>query len=82
MVRISSEWVAINTSKGESTAMSDGFSPDSCIPSRNIPIEFESYPGMVFLIRKSGTDYNDDCRDNSLIALMNISRSGDSQNEE
>ena len=40
------------------------------------------YPGVVFLIRKIGTDYNDDCGDNSLTALMNISRSGDSQHAE
>ena len=56
-----------------------GFSPDSLSPPQNIPIRFESYPDVTFLLRKIGKDYNDDCNDNSLAALMNISRSGDAQ---
>lgn len=80
LTRIGSKWIAINTTKGESTAMPEGFSPDSCVPPLNIPVKFESYHGVVLLIRKIGRDYNDDCGDNSLTALMNISRSGDSQN--
>ncbi|MBI5593284.1 MAG: hypothetical protein HY881_22715 [Deltaproteobacteria bacterium] len=79
MIKMDSKWVAVNTSKGESTIMPEGFSPDVCVPPQNIPIEFESYPGVVFLIRKIGRDFNDDCGDDSLSALMNISRSGDSQ---
>lgn len=79
IVRTGSRWVAINTSKFESTAMPESFSPDSYMPPRNIAVKFESYPGVVFLIRKIGRDYNDDCGDNSLSALMNISRSGDPQ---
>ncbi|MDD5678795.1 MAG: hypothetical protein PHW60_12535 [Kiritimatiellae bacterium] len=76
IVRIDSQWIAINTSKGESTALPAGFEPDSCAPPQNIPIRFQSYPGMVFLLRRIGTDWNDGCGDNSLSALMNISRSG------
>lgn len=80
MMKIGSRWIAINTTKGKSTAMPEGFSPDSCMPPLNIPIKFESYHGVVLLIRKIGRDYNDDCGDNSLTALMNISRSGDPRN--
>ena len=78
MVRIGPKWIAVNTTRSEIVTMPAGFSPDSCIPPRNIPIRFESYPpGVVFLLRKIGKDYNDDCGDDSLSALMNISRSGD-----
>ena len=79
MFKTDSKWIAINASKGESATMPEGFSPEACVPPRNIPIAFKSYPGVVFLIRKIGRDFNDDCRDDSLSALMNISRSGDSQ---
>lgn len=79
IVKIDSKWIAINTSKSEWTAMPEGFSPDSLSPPKNIPIRFESYPDVTFLLRKIGKDYNDDCNDNSLAALMNISRSGDVQ---
>jgi len=77
MVKIDSRWIAINTSKSQWTAMPEGFSPDSVTPPKNIPIKFESYPDVTFLLRKIGSDYNDDCNDNSLAALMNILRSGD-----
>ena len=78
LVKIRSEWIAINTSKGDTKMMPEGFSPDSFAPPRNIPIHFDSYPDdVVFLLRKIGRDCNDDCGDNSLSALMNISRSGD-----
>jgi hypothetical protein len=77
LVKIASRWIAINTSKSEWTAMPEGFSPDSVSPPRNIPVRFESYTNVTFLLRKIGKDYNDDCNDNSLAALMNISRSGD-----
>jgi hypothetical protein len=77
LVKIASGWVAINTSKSEYTAMSEGFSPELIKPPHNIPVRFESYPDVTFLLRKIGKDYNDDCGDNSLAALMNISRSGD-----
>jgi hypothetical protein len=79
IAKIDSKWIAINTSKSEWTAMPEGFSPDSLSPPKNIPIRFESYPGVSFLLRQIGQDYDDDCNDNSLAALMNISRSGDSQ---
>ena len=82
LVRIDSEWIAINTSKGDSVVMPKDFAPDSYGPPKNIPIRFESYPGVVFLIRKISADFNDDCGDDSLCALMNISRSGDSQNSD
>ncbi|WP_156921512.1 hypothetical protein [Desulfovibrio inopinatus] len=76
IVRIDSQWIAINTSKGESTPLPVGFDPDSVAPPHNIPIRFQSYPDIVFLIRKIGTNWDDSCGDNSLSALMNISRSG------
>ena len=79
IVKIDSKWIAINTSKSEWTAMPEGFSPNSITPPKNIPIRFKSYPDVIFLLRKIGKDYNDDCNDNSLAALMNISRSGDAQ---
>lgn len=82
MVKIDSKWIAINTSKGEIAALPEGFSPDALTPPLNIPIQFDSYPDdLVFLLRKIGKNYNDDCGDDSLAALMNISRSGDPQNE-
>lgn len=79
LARIGSGWIAINTSKSEWIAMPDGFTPDVIGPGRDIPIRFKSYPGVVFLLRKAGKDYNDDCGDGSLSALMNIYRSGSPQ---
>lgn len=80
LTRIGSGWVAINTSKSERTAMPADFSPDSLMPPQNIAVRFESYPArIVFLLRKIGKDFNDDCGDDSLSHLMNISRSGDPQ---
>jgi len=79
LVNIDSKWIAINTSKSEYIMMPEDFSPDNLNPPNNIPIHFKSYPDVTFLLRKIGKDYNDDCDDNSLSALMNISRSGDSQ---
>ena len=79
MAKIDSKWIAINTSNSEWIAMPEVFSPDSFIPPKNIPIRFESYPDVTFLLRKIGKDYNDDCNDTSLAALMNISRSGNPQ---
>ena len=80
MVYIDSKWIAINTSKSEWIEMPVNFSPDSVHPPQNIPIQFESYVDVTFLLRKVGKDFNDDCDDNTLRALMNISRSG--QNEQ
>lgn len=77
LVKIDSTWIAINTSKSEWTAMPKWFSPDTVNPLRNVPVRFESYPDVTFLLRKIGKDCNDDCNDDSLVALMNISRSGD-----
>jgi hypothetical protein len=77
IAKIDSKWIALNTSKSEWTQLPDGFTPDSIVPPKNIPIRFESYPDVTFLLRKIGKDYNDDCNDNSLAALMNIYRSGD-----
>ena len=76
IVRIDSRWIAINTSKGESTPLPAGFNPNDCVPPHSIPIRFQSYPDVVFLLRRIGTDWDDGCKDNSLSALMNISRSG------
>lgn len=80
MVKIGSRWIAINTSKSESTTMPEGYSPEIVTPPENIPIKFDSYPDVTFLLREIGKDDNDDCDDDSLLALMNISRSGDPQN--
>ena len=77
IVKIASKWIAINTSKSEWTPMPVGFSPDFIVSPKNISIQFASYPEFTFLFRKIGKDFNDDCSDNSLIALMNIYRSGD-----
>jgi hypothetical protein len=82
MVRIDGNWIAINTSKSEWSAMPEGFSPDSVSPPKNIPVQFESYPDLTFLLRKIGNDYNDDCNDDSLSSLMNIYRSGDAQDDD
>jgi hypothetical protein len=82
IVKIDSQWIAINTSKGESTPLPEGFDPDSCVPPDNIPIRFQAYPDVVFLLRKIGMNWDDDCGDNSLLALMNISRSGAPDNSE
>lgn len=76
MVLVDSKWLAINTSKSEVVTMPEWFSPDSVL-THNIPIKFRSYPDIVFLLRKIGKDYNDDCGDDSLNHLMNIYRSGD-----
>lgn len=76
IIRIDSRWIAINTSRGESTPLPAGFDPDSCLPPHNIPIRFPAYPDVVFLLRKIGTDWDDGCGDGSRAALMNISRSG------
>lgn len=80
IVRIDSQWTAINTSKGEITPLPPGFDPDSYGPPHSIPIRFQAYPDVVFLFRKIGTDWDDGCGDNSLSALMNISRSGATDN--
>lgn len=76
LVKMDSRWLAINTSKSDYFEMPVDFSPESCMPPKNISVRFESYPGIVFLLRKIGKDYDDDCGDDSLSALMNISRSG------
>ncbi len=79
MVRIGSGWIAINTSKSEYTVMPKNFSPDELTPPENISVRFGAYPDVTFLLRKISRDCNENCNDNSLSALMNISRSGDSQ---
>ena len=80
MVDIKSKWFAIDTSKSEWVAMPENFSPDSIQPPHNISVQFTSYPGISFLLRKVGKDYNDDCNDNSRARLMNIYRSGNIMN--
>ena len=80
MVKIGAQWITINTSKSEWTAMPEGFSPDRVSPPGNIPIRFASYPDVTFLLRWIGTDYDDDGNDDSLASLMNIYRSGDADN--
>ena len=80
IIKISGKWIALNTSKSEWTQLPDGFTPDSAVPPKNISVRFASYPEVTFLLRKIGKDFNDDCNDGSLIALMNIYRSGDENN--
>ncbi len=82
IVRIAGKWIALNTSKGEWTQLPDEFIPDSVVPPENISVQFASYPEVTFLFRKVGKDFNDDCNDSSLIALMNIYRSGDASNQD
>jgi len=82
IVKIDSKWIALNTSKSEWTRLPKGFTPSSVIPPKNIPIRFASYPEVTFLFRKIGKDFNDDCGDSSLIALMNIYRSGNTENSD
>ena len=77
IVRIAGKWIALNTSKSEWTQLPDTFTPDSVVPPKNIPVRFASYPKVTFLFRKIGKDFNDDCGDRSLTALMNIYRSGE-----
>jgi hypothetical protein len=80
IVKIAGKWIALNTSKSEWTPLPDGFTPESVVPPKNISIRFASYPEITFLFRKIGKDFNDDCNDGSLIALMNIYRSGETNN--
>jgi len=80
IVKIASKWIAFNTSKSEWTQLPDEFTPNSVVPPKNIAVQFESYPAVTFLFRKIGKDFNDDCNDSSLIALMNIYRSGNRNN--
>lgn len=80
IVKISSKWIALNTSKSEWVQLPESFTPESVVPPKNISIHFASYPDVTFLFRKIGKDINDNCGDNSLIALMNIYRSGDKNN--
>jgi hypothetical protein len=79
IVKIESKWIAIDTSKSEYVTLPEGFTPDSVIPTKNISIRLPAY-SRTLLIRKIGKDFNDDCNDSSLIALMNIYRSGDENN--
>ena len=80
IIKIAGKWLALNTSKSEWVQLPDGFTPEAVSPPQNISVSFASYPGVTFLLRKVGKDFNDDCNDNSLIALMNIYRSGDKDN--
>ena len=81
MVRIDSKWYAINTSKGETIEMAKDFLPDKISPPNNTSIQFPSYPEITFLFRKIGKDNSDNIQDNSLIKLMNIYRSGESNRQ-
>ena len=80
IVRIDSQWIAINTSTGMSTPLPAGFDPDAVAPPHNIPIRFPTRPHVVYVLRRIGTDWDDGCGDRSLTALMNISRSGSPDN--
>ena len=80
VIKISGKWLALNTSKSKWVQLPAWFAPEAVVPPKNIPVRFVSYPGVTFLFRKIGKDYNDDCSDSSLTALMNIYRSGDKNN--
>lgn len=80
IVKIEGKWIALNISKSEWVQLPDGFTPEAVVPPKNISVRFASYPKVTFLFRKIGKDFNDDCNDNSFIALMNIYRSGDKNN--
>jgi hypothetical protein len=82
-VKIGCNWVALNTNKANDyVVFPRGFTPDLNLENTNIPIVFKKIPGIILVLRKIGKDYNDDCGDSSLKALMNISRSGDSGSAE
>ena len=76
IIRIAGKWIALNTSRSEWTQLPEEFTPDSVVPPKNIFVRFASYPEATFLFRKIGKDFNDDCNDSSLTALMNIYRFG------
>jgi hypothetical protein len=81
MIKIEAQWYAINTSKGEIVKMDLEFSPDKISPPHNTSIQFPSYPEVTFLFRKIGKSYSEDIQDNSRNNLMNIYRSGDSNQQ-
>lgn len=82
-VKIQENWIALNTNKSNDyVVFPEGFTPDLNLKKTNIPIVFKKLPGIIFLLRKIGKDYSDDCGDSSLAALMNISRSGDANSSE
>jgi hypothetical protein len=83
LVKIQNNWVALNTNRrNDYVVFPEGFTPDLNLKKTNIPIIFNKIPGVIFLLRKIGKDYSDDCGDNSLVGLMNISRSGESNSSE
>ncbi len=82
IVKIDDRWTAINTSKGVSVPLPAEFDPEAIVPPHNTPIRFQAYPNVVFLFRKIGSNWDDDCGDDSLSALMNISRSGAPDNSD
>lgn len=82
LIKIEQNWIAINTSKNDWVEMPKEFLPDLLSHDKNFTIHFKAYPDATFLLRKIGKDYNDDCRDNSLTALMNIYRSGNAKDSD
>lgn len=77
MVKVGERWIAFDSSTAETVEMPGSFDPDNIRPPTNIPIHFKSYGDTRLLLRKIGRDYDDDLSDDSLVALMNISRSGE-----
>ena len=81
--KIQNNWIALNTNKpNDYIVFPERFTPDINLKKTNIPIVFKKLPRIIFLLRKIGRDYSDDCGDSSLAGLMNISRSGDASSSE
>ena len=73
IARIGGEWIAINTSrKNDTVKLPASFDPEK----PTVKAAFASYPGVTFLIRKVGRDWNDGCGDDSLERLMGMYRTG------
>lgn len=79
LVKIDENWYGINTNySNDYIKFPKSFLIDKLsLKDKNISVQFKSLPKKIFLLRKIGKDYNDDCDDYSLNNLMNIYRSGE-----
>jgi len=78
IIKIKDCWYAVNTNrKNDYLLLPPDFDPDMNLYERNLPLSFAEIAGKIFLLRKIGKDYNDDCGDFSLRRLKNIYLSGD-----
>ena len=77
IVKIKNKQYAINTNYlSDYIEFPDGFTTEIDFTRTNIPVIFKKIKDKIFLIRKIGNNYYDDCADNSIVNLMNIYRSG------